>query len=260
MAEVVAGYLDSLPKYGAQELKKFIRKYTIRGFWITAALFLLLFFLYFLYVEIQASGPKLKKLAPIAKLDIVDLPPEEQANDTPPPPAEQIINTGPAARAGTPVPVPDAQVTPDMQEFATVDVQSRASSEGGSGVDMGGFSSNINFDQNSKVDVKVKEKEPEPDEFIPVEKEPGVDYSRLQGLVKYPDLAKRAGIEGRVVLRVLVDKDGSVRKLFIEDSENELLNSAAIDAVKSYGRFKPAIQNQEPIMCWISIPIQFRLR
>lgn len=260
MTEVISNIMDNLPRYGAQELKGFIRKYTYRGFIITAAIFLLLFLLYFAYVKISESGPQVKKLAPIAKLDIVDLPPQEEANDAPPPPAEQIINTGPAARAGTPVPVPDAQITPDMQEFATVDIQSRASAEGGSGLDLGGFSSNINFNENAKVDVKVKEKEPEPDEFIPVEKEPGVDYARLQGLVKYPDLAKRAGIEGRVVLRVLVDKDGAVRKLFIEDSENELLNAAAIDAVKAYGRFKPAIQNQEPIMCWISIPIQFRLR
>jgi protein TonB len=260
MTAIVSNILDTLPNYGAQELKGFIRKYTIRGFIITASIFLLLFLLYFLYVEITEAGLQAKKLAPIAKMRIEDLTPLDEANNEPPPPVEQIINAGPAARAGTPVPVPDAQITPDMQEFATVDIQSRASSEGGSGLDLGGFSSNINFDQNSKVDVKVKEKEPEPDEFIPVEKEPGVDYSRLQGLVKYPDLAKRAGIEGRVVLRVLVDKDGSARKYFIEDTENELLNQAAIDAVKAYGRFKPAIQNQEPIMCWISIPIQFRLR
>ena len=167
---------------------------------------------------------------------------------------------GPAARAGIPVPVPDAQITPDMQEFATIDVMSRASAEGGSGIDLGGFASNIDFNQSSKVDVKVKEKEPEPDEFIPVEKEPGVDYSRLQSLVIYPDLAKRAGIEGRVTIRVLIDKDGSVRKMFIEDSDNSLLNEAAENAIRNYGRFKPAIQNQEPIMCWISIPIQFKLR
>ncbi|OGU56885.1 MAG: hypothetical protein A2X64_02530 [Ignavibacteria bacterium GWF2_33_9] len=260
MTETITQPLDMLPDYGAKELKVLIRKYTYRGFLITAALFILLFLLYFVYAEITSSGPKVKKLAPIAKLDIVDLPPQEEATDAPPPPVEQIINNGPAARAGTPIPVPDAQITPDMQEFATIDIQSRASAEGGTGLDLGGFSSNIDFNANTKVDVKVKEKEPEPDEFIPVEKEPGVDYTRLQGLVKYPDLARRANIEGRVVLRVLVDKDGTVRKYFIEDSENELLNSAAIDAIKAYGKFKPAIQNQEPIMCWISIPIQFKLR
>ena len=111
MSTLAANILDNLPKYGAQELKGFIRKYTYRGFLITAVIFLLLFFLYFLYVEIQASGPQLKKLAPIAKLDIVDLPPQDEAQDQAPPPPEQVINTGPAARASTPVPVPDAQVT-----------------------------------------------------------------------------------------------------------------------------------------------------
>jgi protein TonB len=259
MTEIITSILD-MPRYGATELKGWIRRYTYRGFVITAIIFLALFLLYFAYVKIQDAKPKVKAFAPIAKIDIVDLPQQEAADEAPPPPAEQILNTGPAARAGTPVPVPDAQVSPDVQEFATIDVMSRASAEGGSGIDLGGMSSNINFDANAKVDVKVKEKEPEPDEFIPVEKEPTVDYARLQSLVVYPDLAKRAGIEGRVVLRVLVDKDGSVRKLFIEASENELLNQAALDAVKAYGRFKPAIQNQEPIMCWISIPIQFRLR
>lgn len=260
MTEIISNVFN-LPQYGAKELKVFINKFTYRGFITTAIIFLLLFLLYFVYVKVESARPKKKQLAPIAKMDIMDLPPQEQATDAPPPPPEQIINTGPAARAGIPVPVPDAQITPDMQEFATIDVMSRASAEGGSGIDLGGFASNIDFDKTTtKVDVKVKEKEPEPDEFIPVEKEPGVDYARLQSLVVYPDLAKRAGIEGRVTIRVLIDKDGSVRKYFIEDSDNSLLNEAAENAIKAYGKFKPAIQNQEPIMCWISIPIQFKLR
>ncbi len=259
MTNTIISILD-MPRYGATELKGWIKKYTYYGFIYTAILFLLLALLYFTYAKLQEAKPKPKVFAPIAKIDIVDLPPQDQSDEAPPPPAEQIVNTGPAARAGTPVPVPDAQIKPDVQEFATIDVMSRASAQGGNGIDMGGFASNINLNGDAKVDVKVKEKEPEPDQFIPVEKEPGVDYSRLQSLVVYPDLAKRAGIEGRVVLRVLVDKDGSVRKYLIEASDNELLNQSAIDAIKAYGKFKPAIQNQEPIMCWISIPIQFRLR
>lgn len=259
MTELVSNIIN-FPQYGAKELKVFINKSTYRGFITTAIIFIILFLIYFIYVKIDAAKPKVKQLAPIAKMDIMDLPPQDQGEDVPPPPPEQIINTGPAARAGIPVPVPDAQITPDMQEFATIDVMSRASAEGGSGIDIGGFASNIDFNQTGKVDVKVKEKEPEPDEFIPVEKEPGVDYARLQSLVIYPDLAKRAGIEGRVTIRVLIDKDGSVRKMFIEDSDNSLLNDAAETAIRNYGRFKPAIQNQEPIMCWISIPIQFKLR
>ncbi len=43
MAEVTANIIENLPKYGAQELKGFIRKYTLRGFVITTILFILLF-------------------------------------------------------------------------------------------------------------------------------------------------------------------------------------------------------------------------
>lgn len=258
MTELVQNIMD-IPRYGARELKGFINKFTYRGFIITVIIFLGLFLLYFGYTQYENAQPKVKKLPPIAKIDIVDLPPQEETLDAPPP-VEQVLNTGPAARAGIPVPVPDAQITPDMQEFATIDIMNRASAEGGTGIDLGGFASNINFEGTGNVDVKVKEKEPEPDEFIPVEKEPGVDYARLQQLVVYPDLAKRAGIEGRVTIRVLIGKDGAVRKMFIEDSDNSLLNEAAENAIRQYGKFTPAIQNQEPIACWISIPIQFRLR
>ena len=84
------------------------------------------------------------------------------------------MNTGPAARAGTPVPVPDAQISADMQEFASVDVMSRASSEGGNGVDLGGFAPNIDFNAEKKVVIETKEVEPAPDQFVAVEQEPGV--------------------------------------------------------------------------------------
>ncbi len=153
------------------------------------------------------------------------------------------------------MPVPDAEIKPDMQEFATIDVMSRASAEGGDGVDLGTFASNIDFD----VNVEVKEKEPDPDEFIPVEKEPETDIGSLQKLVVYPDLARRAGVEGKVLVRVLVDKTGKVKKTRVDYSDNELLNDAAVKAV-SQAVFTPAIQNKQPVQCWVTVPITFKLR
>lgn len=245
--------------YGAVELKEFIRKYTLRGFLITVGLTLLLLLL---YVGLQIRNESAKaapKLAPIIKLSITDLPPPDAAEAAPPPPQE-IISTGPAARAGTPIGVPDAQITADMKEFATIDVMSRASSVGGDGVDIGEFSSNINLGEKREVKIETKEEEPAPDEFVAVEKEPGVDLAKLQKSIVYPDLARRAGVEGRVIVRVLVGPDGRARKYFIESSDHELLNQSALDAIKNYGMFTPAIQNGQAIICWVSIPITFRLR
>ncbi len=245
--------------YGATELKKFIKKYTIRGFVITVSLTALLLLLYFGFQKAQERGKTAPKLAPIVKISLTDLPPQSAAEVAPPPP-QQILNTGPAARAGTPVPVPDALITADMKDFATIDVMSRASSVGGDGVDLGGFAPNIDLGEKREVRIEKKEEEPAPDEFIAVEKEPGVDLAKLQKSIVYPDLARRAGVEGRVVVRVLVGPDGKARRYFVESSDHELLNQAALDAIKNYGLFTPAIQNGQAIMCWVSIPITFRLR
>lgn len=249
--------------YGAAELKAFIRRYTFRGLGVAVALLLLFLITFYIFQKIEEQKAKAPKVAPMVKLNLENLPPpsNDAQMDAPPPPSQQILNTGPAARAGTPVPVPDAQISPDLKDFATVKEIARASAAGGSGVDMGGFAANIDFDATkTPVKVEVKEKEPEPDEFIAVEKEPGVDLAKLQSLVTYPELARRAGVEGTVIVRVLVTKDGSVSRMLIEYSDNKLLDQAAEEAIRKYGRFTPAIQNGQPIACWVSIPIRFKLR
>ena len=251
----------SQPGYGAVELKEFIRKHTWRAFSITAILLAVLVLTHYVSPSGVDKRAQLEAINPVNKMSLMDISaPEQQAEDkVAPPPDQQVVNTGPAARAGNPVPVPDAQVTPDMQEFATMDVMSRASAEGGTGEDLGGFASNIDFDESEDLNVQTKEKEPAPDEFIPVEKQPYTDMSELQKSVVYPDMARKAGIEGRVVLRVLVEKDGSVRKVLVQQSDSQLLNQAAIDAVEK-ATFTPAQQNGNPVMVWVSIPVKFSLR
>ena len=86
------------------------------------------------------------------------------------------------------------------------------------------------------------------------------DLGKLQKNITYPEIARKAGIEGRVIIRVLVGADGKARKTLIESSDNEMLNEAAVKAIKDYGLFTPAKQNGQSIMCWVSIPINFRLR
>lgn len=243
--------------YGAVEIKEFINKHTIRGF-VSTMILLLLFMIFYQFIITESTTSK-PKMAPVVKIKLEDLPPPPSDNmdAAPPPPVETIVNTGPAARAGTPVPVPDAEIKPDMKEFATMEVMSRASAEGGDGVDLGNFAANIDTD----VDLKVQdvEEEPDPYEFVFVEQEPVIDYEQLQKLIVYPEMAIRANIEGTVTIRVLVGKDGLPKKLIIEDSDNSILDKAAKDAILK-SKFTPAIQNKSPTQCWISIPVRFRLR
>lgn len=247
-------------KYGAVELKKFINKFTLRGFLFSLGFFALLILLYVVSVKITTTTAKAPMFAPIARGELMDISQQtDDVSDIPPPPTQTIVNSGPAARAGTPVPVPDAEITDDIKDFANVDELTRASSEGGEGIDLGGFASNVDFNAKEDVNVKVREKEPGIDEFIPVEKEPFIDLNELQKKIKYPEIARRAGIEGKVEIRVLVGKNGKPKKYRIERTDNEQLNKAAIDAVMS-SVYTPAVQNNKPVQCWLTIPVNFRLR
>ncbi len=242
--------------YGAFEMKEFIRKSTVKAFIITMSILLLLLLAYI--VTKVVSSKTFKSVAPITKMKLENLPPPPANDAPPPPPPPPEVYTGPAARAGTPVPVPDAEITPDMKDFAKTDEIARASAEGGNGLDGGGFSSNIQVDQ--PIDVK-KEEEPSPDDFIAVEKEPEPNYALLKKNTVYPEMARRAQIEGKVIVRVLVGKDGKPKpgKIKIEDTSNEMFNQAAIDAVMKTP-FTPAIQNGQPIEVWVTVPMNFQLR
>lgn len=108
--------------------------------------------------------------------------------------------------------------------------------------------------------LRNENSEPSKDDFVEFEQEPKVDLNKLAKLTVYPELARKAGIQGRVLVRVLIGSDGNVRKTAIEESDNLILNDAAVEAIKNYGKFSPAIQKGKPINCWVLIPVTFRLK
>lgn len=73
----------------------------------------------------------------------------------------------------------------------------------------------------------------------------------------YPPWPREAGIEGRVVLHVLVGRDGRVvRVTVIRDVKG--LTDAAREAIARW-RFHPALSGKHPVAVWVEIPIEFRL-
>lgn len=75
----------------------------------------------------------------------------------------------------------------------------------------------------------------------------------------YPLAARRRGIEGNVLLRAQISKQGTCLHAEIKrGSGSEVLDSAALDAVKKW-RFVPARQGRETQVAWVEIPIAFRL-
>ena len=75
----------------------------------------------------------------------------------------------------------------------------------------------------------------------------------------YPMPSRRAGEEGRVVLRVLVSPGGRADDVEIRSSSGySRLDEAARDTVRRW-RFVPAKRGDQPVPAWVLIPISFRL-
>lgn len=76
---------------------------------------------------------------------------------------------------------------------------------------------------------------------------------------KYPDLAREAGIEGTVRVKVLVAEDGKVLAASLISSDvTPAMEKAALVAAKKC-RFKPAKQRTQPVKAHVMIPFHFRL-
>ena len=95
--------------------------------------------------------------------------------------------------------------------------------------------------------------------FIAVDKEPELDYDNLYAKLEYPSIAVRNGIEGQVLISVLVGKDGKPIKFIEKGESNPIFRKAAIEAVMN-ANFSPALQGDEPVLCWVTIPITFKLK
>lgn len=75
----------------------------------------------------------------------------------------------------------------------------------------------------------------------------------------YPPLARRRGLEGRVVLRVAVAADGAVQEVTVlRGSGHAMLDEAAREAVSRW-RFRPATTGAGPVSAAVEIPVSFRL-
>ncbi|MEQ1597822.1 MAG: energy transducer TonB [Methylotenera sp.] len=75
----------------------------------------------------------------------------------------------------------------------------------------------------------------------------------------YPAMSRRAGEEGRVVMKVLVSTEGLADEVQIEKSSgSERLDDAAMNAVKKW-RFIPAKKNNQPLSAYVLVPMKFSL-
>ncbi len=157
------------------------------------------------------------------KIETIEIPQTEQIH-RPPPPARPSI--------------PVASEDEDIPDELTID------------------ETEIDFTQplNEAPPPPPEEEEPIV-EFYALSEKPEV-IKRVEPV--YPDLARKAGIEGMVVVKVLINTKGDVEKVEVIKS-HPMLDDAAVAAAKQF-KFKPGKQRDRYVKVWMTIPFTFKLK
>ncbi|MCY3713178.1 MAG: TonB family protein [Gemmatimonadetes bacterium] len=184
-------------------------------------------------------------------LDYADLGPPPALTDAPEMP-EVPVEAPSQPVIGIPEPVDDAEVSAEM----TIATQTEMSQQIAP-VIQDIEEENIIIEAPEEENIVIEEEAlPAPDAFVAFEIEPK-PITRI--IPEYPELARKAGIEGTVWVKILIDKQGTVRDAQIMRGIGAGLDEAAIKALMST-RYTPAIQNNQPVAVWVAQRIIFNLR
>lgn len=106
-----------------------------------------------------------------------------------------------------------------------------------------------------------EEEEEEPEIFMIVEDMPELigGLASIQSKIKYPEIAKKAGVEGRVFVQFVVNTDGSVIDPVVVRGIGAGCDEEAVRAV-SQAKFEPGRQRGKPVPVKMSLPITFKLK
>jgi periplasmic protein TonB len=236
--------------YGAFELKKlYPRNYSI-GLTVAVLLHVLIIGSYY-FVQAITREDDIDSAPVVRIVKYSELgPPPSIANEVPPQVA--IASQVAPPTVGIPVPVPDEEAPPE----ATIASQEQMSSVAAPSIgdDLG---AGAQITQDIKIEeTKVADEDPDVNAFVAVEKYPEIVVSVQP---EYPEIARRAGVTGKVFVKVLVDKTGKPKKAVILKSDSEIFNEAAIAAAMK-SAFTPALQNNRPLAVWVVLPYKFTLQ
>jgi TonB family protein len=89
---------------------------------------------------------------------------------------------------------------------------------------------------------------------------PGDLNKYLSHSIKYPRAAQEKEIEGKVFLKFVVEKDGSIKECKVIRSVDPLLDAEAVRLVMEMPRWEPAKQEGKPVRIEYNLPVNFKLQ
>ena len=98
--------------------------------------------------------------------------------------------------------------------------------------------------------------------FLPLEDQPQIKggLSSLNKYMRYPEIAKKAGVEGLVMVAALIGKDGKVEDIRVEKSIGAGCDEEAVRVIRDHLEFSPAKQRGKAVKFWFRIPVRFSLK
>lgn len=114
-----------------------------------------------------------------------------------------------------------------------------------------------NVEEEKKVEDKV---------FDVVEQYPsfpggeGAMFSYISNNLRYPQKAAENGVQGRVSVKFIVEKDGSISNVEVNRSVDPDLDNEAMRVIKNMPKWNPAKQNGTEVRAYYYVPVAFRLK
>lgn len=247
--------------YGAPELKKLYQKYVTRGLMVAVILITVLSVSSLAYILWAKDKEARDKDALTREITLADLDVPPPIDEIPPEIPKEVALKDLSALA--PEPVAKKLIIEEVKLKSQKELEEVKLPVASTGTD---DPSKVNPDfsgkvEEKKVEEKVEKKEEKKKDVFQqfeVEKAPvAVNLGSVKGSMRYPEIARQSGIEGRVVAKVLVGTNGSVLKVG-GISGPEVFRDEVSDKVMNL-QFTPALQSGQPVKCWVSVPFSFTL-
>ncbi len=172
--------------------------------------------------------------------EIVEIPPTEQ----PPPPPPELKNV-------TIIEIEDVSEIEDELEIS-FDIE---------------MTENMSIDALPEaLDIDEDEEEVSDEIFLIVEQQPspkgGIStfYKYINSNLRYPSQAQRMGVQGRVFVQFVIEKDGSISQVEVIRGIDSSCNQEAIRVISGAPDWQPGKQRGKPVRVKMVIPISFKLK
>lgn len=191
-------------------------------------------------------------------------------------PKEQVPEVRKTVQFTPPVIKPDNQVTKPLDLNKIKEEMDKGAAAGAK--DQEGTTERTNtasklgqVEEPVKLETKVEapkeekkvEKEVENKPLTIAEKMPSFKGNVNQWLashLQYPAVAAENGVQGKVIVRFVVGKDGSVSQASVVRSVDPALDREALRAVNSMPKWNPGMNNGQPAAVWFTLPVTFKLQ